>query len=180
MNQPIYVAVVRRVKRGSEVAFEKALHDFVQKSLMLPGQIGVHIIRPPSGSESREYGIIRGFADRDALYAFRTSPEYLGWNEFALDLTEGSGRVEELSGLESWFTLPGQPLRPLPQWKMALVTFVAVDIVTTLLFWVLGPFIQSWPFLLRNSVFNVFVVVCLTWLAMPVLTRALHGWLHPK
>jgi len=95
-------------------------------------------------------------------------------------LTEGSGHVEELCGLESWFTVPGQPLRPLPQWKMALITFVAVDVVTTLLFWTIGPMIQNWPFLIRNSAFNVLVVVCLTWLAMPLLTRTLHGWLRPK
>jgi antibiotic biosynthesis monooxygenase (ABM) superfamily enzyme len=180
MNEPIHVAVVRRVKPGCEAAFEKALHDFVQRSLTLPGQIGVHIIRPAPGTDSREYGIIRGFANREALTTFRTSPEYLEWNQFALELTEGSGRAEELCGLESWFTLPGQPLRPLPQWKMALVTYVAVDVVTTLLFWAVGPMIQGWPFLIRNSAFNVLVVACLTWLAMPLLTRALHGWLRPK
>jgi antibiotic biosynthesis monooxygenase (ABM) superfamily enzyme len=180
MNAPIHVAVVRRVKPGCETAFEKALHDFVQRSLKLPGQMGVHIIRPVPGSDSREYGIIRAFANREALTAFRTSPEYLEWNQFALDLTEGSGRTDELGGLESWFTLPGQPLRPLPQWKMALVTFVAVDVVTTLLSLSIGPSIQSWPFLIRNSAFNVLVVVCLTWVAMPLLTRLFHGWLHPK
>ena len=180
MNEPIHVAVVRRVKPGCEAAFEKALHDFVQRSLKLPGQMGVHIVRPAPGTASREYGIIREFADREALMAFRTSPEYLGWNQFALDLTEGSGRTDELCGLESWFTLPGQPLRPLPQWKMALVTFIAVDAVTTLLALSIGPLIQNWPFLIRNSAFNVLVVACLTWVAMPLLTRLFRGWLQPK
>ena len=180
MNEPIHVAVVRTVKPGCEADFEQALHGFVRRSLTLPGQTGVHIIRPAPGSGSREYGIIRGFANREAVTAFRTSPEYLDWNQFALGLTEGSGRVQELCGLESWFTLPGQSLRPFPQWKMALVTFVAVDVVTTLLFWAVGPVIQSWPFLLRNSAFNVLVVACLTWIAMPLLTRALQGWLQPK
>ena len=107
MNEPIHVAVVRRVKPGCEAAFERALHDFVQRSLKLPGQTGVHIIRPAPASDSREYGIIRGFASHEALTAFRTSPEYLEWNQFALELTEGSGRAKELCGLESWFTLPG-------------------------------------------------------------------------
>ena len=180
MSEPIQVAIVRTVKPGCEAAFEQALHDFIQRSLLLSGQLGVHVIRPAPGSGSRQYGILRKFADRDALTLFRTSPEYLEWNQKVLDLTEGSGSVEELCGLESWFTLPGQPLRPLPQWKMALVTFIAVDMVTTLLFWMIGPAIQNWPFLLRNSAFNVLVVACLTWLAMPVLTRVLHGWLQPK
>jgi antibiotic biosynthesis monooxygenase (ABM) superfamily enzyme len=179
MNEPIRVAVVRTVKPGCEKEFEQALHDFVKRSLTLPGQTGVHIFRPAPGSNSREYGIIRGFANREALTTFRTSPEYLEWNQFALALTEGSGRAQELCGLESWFTLPGQPLRPLPQWKMALLTYVAVDVVTTLLLLTIGPMIESWPFLLRNSAFNVAVVACLTWLAMPLLTRIFHGWLQP-
>jgi uncharacterized protein len=180
MSEPIHVATVRTVKPGCEAAFETALHDFVQRSLVLPGQLGVCIIRPAKGGDSREYGIIRRFASRDALADFRTSPQYLEWNQFALGLTEGSGHAEELHGLESWFTLPGQPLRPISQWKMAIATYIGVDVVTTLLFWAIGPAIQSWPFLIRNSVFNVVVVAGLTWLAMPLLTRVLHRWLQPQ
>jgi uncharacterized protein len=180
MNEPIHVAIVRTVKPGCEAAFEQALHDFVRRSLTLPGQTGVHVMRPAPGSESREYGIIRGFASRDALMAFRSSPEYLEWNQFALGLTEGSGRVQELCGLESWFTLPDQPLRPLPQWKMALVTYIGVDVVTTLLIWTIAPAMQSWPFLIRNSAFNVVVVAALTWIAMPLLTRVFDSWMRPK
>lgn len=178
--EPIQVAIIRTVKPGCETEFERALHDFVQQSLTLSGQMGVHIIRPAPGSGSRQYGVIRKFANRDAVTTFRTSPEYLGWNQKVMDLTEGPGKSEELCGLESWFTLPGQALRPLPQWKMAVVTYVAVDIVTTLLFWAIGPAIQNWSFLLRNSAFNVLVVACLTWVAMPLLTRIFHRWLQPE
>ena len=184
MNQssvdPIQIAIIRTVKIGREKKFEQALHEFVQQTLALSGQMGVHIIRPAPGSGSRQYGIIRKFADRNAVATFRTSSEYQKWNQAVMDLTEGNSQVEELCGLESWFTLPGQPLQPLPQWKMAMVTYIAVDVVTTVLFWVIGPAIQNWPFLLRNSVFNVVVVACLTWLAMPLLTRILQGWLQPK
>jgi antibiotic biosynthesis monooxygenase (ABM) superfamily enzyme len=180
MNQPIHVVVIRTVKPGCESAFEQALHDFVQRSLSLSGQMGVNIIRPVPGSGSRQYGIIRKFADREALDQFRKSPEYLGWNQQVLNMTEGESHVEELTGLESWFTLPGQPLQPLPPWKMAIVTYIGVDVVTTLLFWIIGPAIQPWPFLIRNSAFNIVVVACLTWIAMPLLTRIFSGWLQPK
>jgi uncharacterized protein len=180
MEEPVHIATVRTVKPGCEAAFEMALHDFIQRSLTLPGQLGVHIIRPAKGGDSREYGIIRRFASREALTAFRASPEYREWNQFALGLTEGDSRAQELHGLESWFTLPGQPLRPIPQWKMAIATYIGVDVVTTLLFWAIGPAIQNWPFLLRNSAFNVVVVACLTWLAMPLLTRGLNRWLQPR
>src|SRR5881396_366614 len=180
MQQPntITVSITRMVKAGCEDDFERPLHQFVQRSFALPGQLGVHIMRPAPGSGSREYGIIRKFASRDALMAFRTSPEYLGWNELAVELTEGSGRVEELTGLESWFTLPGAPLRALPKWKMAIATFLGVFPVATILNLTLGPAIRSWHFLVANAVFNACIVALLTWVVMPLITRALHGWLH--
>ena len=59
-----------------------------------------------------------------------------------MELTEGSGQAEELSGLESWFTLPGQPLRPLPQWKMAIATYLGVVPVIMFLSLTLGRLIQ--------------------------------------
>jgi uncharacterized protein len=180
INAPVQVAIVRTVKAGCEADFERALHQFVQRSLTQPGQLGVHIIRPAPGSGSRQYGIIRKFEDRESLAAFRTSPDYLAWNQMAVDLTEGSGHVEELCGLESWFTLPGETLQPLPQWKMAVATYIGVLPGVMSLALTLGPFIRSWNFILSNAVFNACVVALLTWVVMPLITRALHGWLHPN
>ena len=94
--------------------------------------------------------------------------------------TEGHGRVEELTGLESWFTLPGAPLHALPKWKMAFATFLGVFPVAMILNLTLGSVIGSWHFVLRNALFNVCVVALLTWIVMPVLTRLLHRWLHPR
>ncbi len=161
MNQTetITVSITRTAKPGCEAEFERALHDFVQRSFALPGQLGVHIMRPAPGSDSREYGIIRKFTNRDALMEFRTSPEYLEWNQIALDLTEGVGRTEELCGLESWFTLPVFP-------------------TAAMLNLTLGRAIQSWPFILGSAIFNACMVSLLTWAVMPLVTRALHDWLH--
>lgn len=174
----ITVSITRTVKPGCEAEFERALHDFVQRSLTLPGQLGVHILRPPPGSESREYGIIRKFSDREAVEEFRISPEYLEWNALAVELTEGHGRVEELTGLESWFTQPGGTLRPLPKWKMATATFLGVFPVVLMLNLTIGPLLKSWHFLLSIAVFNICVVALLTWVVMPRITRVLHRWLH--
>src|SRR5688500_8440076 len=138
-SETVTVSITRTVKPGSEAEFERALHDFVQRSLILDGQLGVHIMRPAPGSGSREYGNVRKFANREALMAFRTSPEYLEWNQLATELTEGNGRVQELTGLESWFTLPGAPLQRLPKWKMAIATFLAVFPVAMILNLTFGP-----------------------------------------
>ncbi|HEY4415260.1 MAG TPA: antibiotic biosynthesis monooxygenase [Verrucomicrobiae bacterium] len=182
MNQPtaITVSITRTVKAGCETDFEQALHDFVQRSFSLPGQHGVHILRPAPGSESREYGILRKFANRDALTTFHTSPEYQEWNRIVLGLTEGDVRTEELCGLESWFTVPGAPIRALPKWKMAIVTYLGVLPTIMVLRLTLGPVTDTLNFFLNNVVFNACVVALLTWVVMPLITRTLDSWLHSK
>jgi antibiotic biosynthesis monooxygenase (ABM) superfamily enzyme len=180
MNEPIQVAIMRTVKAGRELEFEQALHNFVKKSLHLPGQLGVSIIRPALGGGSRQYGIIRKFANREALFAFRASPEYLEWNQLTVEFTEGGGRAQELSGLETWFTLPGENLVALPKWKMGIATYLGVVPVVMTLALTLGPLIRSWNLVFYNLVFNACVVMLLTWVVMPLITRALYGWLHAK
>ena len=66
------------------------------------------------------------------------------------------------------------------QVKDFIVQKVAAIVLTPCDSKAIGPAIQNWPFLIRNSAFNVVVVACLTWLAMPLLTRIFHSWLHSQ
>src|SRR5277367_2129760 len=178
MAGPVTVAVMRTVKEGQESAFEEALHAFVERSLSQTGQMGVHIIRPARGSLSRQYGIVRKFSSHETLVAYRESAEYRSRVQIAEAMTEGPVKVEELNGLESWFTPQGSLLRPLPKWKMAMITFGCVYTITAILTWTIVPPMRGWPFLVRNAAYNVMVVSSLTWGAMPIMTRVFYRWLH--
>jgi antibiotic biosynthesis monooxygenase (ABM) superfamily enzyme len=167
------------VKPGRVEEFERALREFVQRSLTLPGQLGVHVTRPAPGSGARDYGIVRKFADREALAAFHASDLFRDWTRLARELTEGEASVEELAGLESWFTIPGAPLRSLPRWKMALVTLLGVYPTSLLLGTTIGPWTRDWHPLAGALVFAAAMVALLTWVVMPLLSRLLRGWLHP-
>jgi len=57
-SEPVTVSITRTVKPGCEAGFERALNEFVQRSLNLLGQLGVHVMRPAPGSTSRDYGIM--------------------------------------------------------------------------------------------------------------------------
>ena len=83
-------------------------------------------------------------------------------------------------GLEAWFRSGAPWSAKPPKWKMAVATFLGVFPVAMILNLTLGPAIRSWPFVLSNAVFNACVVALLTWVVMPLVTRALHGWLHPE
>ena len=178
---PVTVAVIRVVKPGCEEAFERALHDFVQDSLHLPGQLGVHILRPAPGSGSREYGILRRFENGEARDEFYRSPLFEEWKQKVAGLVEGEPRYERLSGLETWFTLPGRrAIVPPPRWKMALVTLLAVYPASLLLGVTVGRWIKGWPILASSLIIGASMVILLTWVLMPQLTRFLKSWLYPK
>jgi antibiotic biosynthesis monooxygenase (ABM) superfamily enzyme len=173
--QPIHVAITRRIKPGREQEFQTALKEFFARSLTHSGVQGAAMLVPPPGSGSTEYGIIRSFAnaaERDAFYA---SPLYLDWKKRVAPLSDGGPEARELHGLEAFFR---QDSPAPPRWKMAIATYLGVVPVIMTLARTLGPLIRSWNFVLYNLVFNACVVALLTWVLMPLITRALHGWLQ--
>ena len=171
---PIHIAISRRVRPGCEAEFQAALREFLQTSFADGGVQGASMLTPTPGSDSREYGILRTFANEQERDAFYASPMFKAWEERAKTLTEGEPVYRPLTGLEAWFRSPNPP----PRWKMAVATFLGVFPTAAILSLTLGPAIGRWPFILRSVVFNASMVALLTWLVMPLITRALHGWLH--
>lgn len=178
-DQTVTVAITRTVRAGCEASFEAALHDFVAKSLCTRGQLGVHVLRPFTGSGSRKYGLLRRFDSTAALDAFYGSALFREWEQTVEPLTEGTRRIESVSGLEAWFTAPGQAIVPPPRWKMAAVTLLAVYPLSLLIPSLLRPLIGHWPGYAASLPIAATMVVALTWLVMPLLARMFHRWLHP-
>ncbi|MBL9166159.1 MAG: antibiotic biosynthesis monooxygenase [Verrucomicrobiales bacterium] len=175
---PIHVAISRRVKPGCETQFQEALRDFFQASFAHDGVMGATMIVPPPGSDSREFGILRTFANEQDRDAFYSSSLFKNWERRCQPLTESNSWTHRsLHGLEAWFRSPHLPP---PKWKMAVVTFLGVFPVAMALNLILGPVIRSWHFVIGSAVFNGCVVAILTWVVMPWVTRLLHGWLHPR
>jgi antibiotic biosynthesis monooxygenase (ABM) superfamily enzyme len=174
--QPVHVAITRRIKPGREQEFQAALKEFFAESLAQSGVRGAAMLVPPPGSSSMEFGILRSFAnaaERDTFYA---SPLYVEWKKRVAALSEGEPDIRELHGLEAFYR--GNSAVPPPRWKMAIATYLGVVPVIMTLSLTLGPLIRSWNFVLNNLVFNAVVVALLTWAVMPLITRALHGWLE--
>ncbi|MCC7373983.1 MAG: antibiotic biosynthesis monooxygenase [Verrucomicrobiales bacterium] len=175
---PIHVAITRRAKPGREAEFQQALRDFFQTSFDHGGVLGATMIVPPPESDSREFGILRTFADERERDDFYASPAFKSWEARCAPLTESnSWTYRPLHGLEAWFRSPHPPP---PRWKMAVATFLGVFPVAMVLQLTLGPWIQDWPFLVRNAVFNAAVVAVLSWMVMPVVTRSMRRWLQPS
>jgi antibiotic biosynthesis monooxygenase (ABM) superfamily enzyme len=178
LTMPIHIAITRRVLPGREAEFQQALREFFQTSFAHGGVLGATMIVPPPGSDSREFGILRTFADERDRDAFYASPIFKAWEEKCRPLVEKDSWTQRpLHGLEAWFRSPHNPP---PKWKMAVATFLGVFPLAMVLNLTLGPAIGQWPFALRHAVFNAAIVVLLSWVVMPGVTRLLHRWLQPE
>jgi antibiotic biosynthesis monooxygenase (ABM) superfamily enzyme len=64
-----------------------------------------------------------------------------------------------------------------PRHKMALLTWPGAWALITLILWLLGPAMATLPLPLRTLVISALMVVGLTWVVIPYLTRMFAGWL---
>jgi hypothetical protein len=178
MNEPIHVAITRRIKPGREAEFQQALQEFFKTSFAHIGVHGASMLVPPPDSPSPEFGILRTFANAQQRDDFYASPMFLAWEERIKPLTEGTPEYRELSGLEAWFRSPHLPP---PRWKMALLTWLAVWPVSMAVPAALNPLIgQSVPKVIFAGAVAGGIVLVLTWAAMPLLVKLTKGWLHSK
>ncbi|MFO0813552.1 MAG: antibiotic biosynthesis monooxygenase [Gemmatales bacterium] len=176
IHDPLTIAITRTVKPGQEANFETLVRAFIPTSLTFPGHLGVHVVKPLAG---RSYQVWLKFARREQWQAFLDWPPYADFRLAIEPLLEREPCVEELSGLESWFTLPHQPvLHKLPRWKMATLTFLGVFPTSMLLGETVGRWVTAWPVWLNRMLLSACMVMVLTWVVMPLLTQAFARWLY--
>jgi antibiotic biosynthesis monooxygenase (ABM) superfamily enzyme len=173
----LHIAITRRVKPGHEAEFQEALREFFGASFAHGGVLGATMIVPPPGSDSREFGILRTFADEKERADFYASPIFKAWEERCRPLTDGGWSSRDLHGLEAWFRQPDLP-RP-PRWKMAVATLLGVYPASLLLGTFIAPHLHGLPAALASLIIAACMVAGLTWVVMPLVTKLLHRWLHP-
>jgi antibiotic biosynthesis monooxygenase (ABM) superfamily enzyme len=171
--------VIRRVKPGHESFYEQFLEGIISAASEFPGHLGVEIFRPQSASAG-EYRTVYRFDTAEHLRAWLDSDEHAAWLQHADPHVIGPAHTSFVTGLETWFTLPGQPgTAPPPPYKMALVTWIAIFPVITAIVVLTGSLLEGLPLALRLAITTALAVPLMTWVVMPRLTRLLRGWLYP-
>jgi uncharacterized protein len=176
---PVTTTVTRRVKPGHEPFYEQFLKGVVAAASRFPGHRGVEVFRPQT-TATGEYRLVYRFDTREHLRAWLDSDERAAWLERAEPHVIGPMRTQFVTGLETWFTLPGQPdTPPPPPYKMALLTWITIFPLITLVVVVLDPVLEELALVPRLALTTAVTVPIMTWLAMPRVTRLLRGWLYP-
>ncbi|MDL0431858.1 antibiotic biosynthesis monooxygenase [Marinobacter sp. TBZ242] len=180
ITSPLTVVVSRRVKKGQEAEFEKLSSRMTERASAFPGYLGATMFRP-SSADDPEYRIVFRFRDRETLTAWEESEERAELLEQIESLLVQPSEREVTSGIVTWFTLPGQnPVKPPPKWKMTIVSWLALYPAVTLVFVLFGDLLAGIPLLLRTLIVTVVVMLLMTYVLMPRMTRWFSFWLFPE
>lgn len=72
-------------------------------------------------------------------------------------------------------------MTPPPRWKMAIITWIAIYPIITVLLMVLGPIILGHlPIPVVTLILSITLVLLMTFIVMPLLTRAFRPWLQRR
>jgi len=171
-SRPLQMVILRKVKAGREAEFEMQVASFFKAAANMPGVCGAHLISPVAGSDHNEYGILRSFSGEEEMRAFYASALYQQWQRAVQPLVDGEPRIERLHGMEGFF----RSLKP-PRWKMAVLTWFAVNLAVYLFSTVISSWAPVLPATVAFLLTNALVVAALTWALMPALTHLFHKWL---
>jgi uncharacterized protein len=189
-SKPVTIIVKRIAKKDKIKEFEEWLSGVSKEVSRQEGMMGIDIIRPtPNTTNSKsksEYVVIFRFNSYKNLEKWEKSPIQNEWLQKGRKLAEPDYDVKKMTGLEFWFTpyfkdesSPLIPLQPPPRYKMVIVT---VPVISILLL-TLGLQIQfltemlSIPFPLRLVIALTIIVLLMTYVIMPLLTKLLKSWL---
>jgi uncharacterized protein len=173
--EPVTVTVARRVAAGREADFEDWSDELTAVAANYPGFLGAGRLRPNRLGEP--WHVVFRFDSAENLARWEGSPErraMLAVGEHLIESTD----MHRVSGLETWFSLPGRTAPAPPKWKMFLVSatvFYALNLALGLIY---GRQLESWPLPLHIAAISVPVTAIATWLVMPRAARLLQNWLY--
>jgi antibiotic biosynthesis monooxygenase (ABM) superfamily enzyme len=175
-DKRITAVVTRNVFPGRERDYEEWGRRVVAASARY-GATG-HTFLTPNTSAPRRV-LIAQFPDEAGARAWDESEER---DRLVREAAEFSTMdIQRITGLEAWFTLPGeQAIVPPSRWKQLLVTLIGAYPLVVLVSAFIMPQLQGWPLLLRSAVLPVVLLTLMTYVVMPLLTQLFRGWLYPR
>ncbi len=173
--EPVTVTVARSVAPGRADEFEEWSASLTRAASRWPGFLGAGLLRP--GHVGDAWHVVFRFANAADLREWEASSERAELLQAGEPLVHATD-MHRVSGLETWFALPGRTAPAPPRWKMFLVSAAAIYLLNILLTALYGGFIAGWPSIARVALVSFPVTALMTWLVMPRAARALSSWLY--
>ena len=174
-GEPVTVTIARRVAPGRETEFEDWAERLTEAASHYPGFLGAGLLRP--GHVGQDWHVVYRFDRADHLASWEGSPTRAALLSGGEHLMETTG-VQRVTGLETWFALPGRTAPAPPRWKMFVVSALTIWALQMIVNVGLHRLTLAWPLAARLALFVSIVTATTTWVAMPRLVRLLASWLY--
>jgi antibiotic biosynthesis monooxygenase (ABM) superfamily enzyme len=179
--EPVTLVFSFTVKKGKEKEFEQWAHEITDAGKHFEGHLGSNWIH--TSNNSRNYVVVIKFLDvNDSKKWLRSSVrKRLLQKMYPLVEEDKANRLQNVTGLETWFTLPGRmTLKPPPRWKMVIVTMIGIYPIGLIYQAYLLSYLRLLPLFLRPIALSLILTPILTYVIMPQLTKLLRKWLYPE
>ncbi|HEY8856148.1 MAG TPA: antibiotic biosynthesis monooxygenase [Rugosibacter sp.] len=169
-TQPVRRIVYRRAKPDRGPAFEELVRGMVAEMQNYKGFLGAEIIPPET--PNAEYQFIFRWASQEDINVWDASTAHAKWLQRLGDVAAGDPEYRLLSGLEAWFSPTAIPGVKAPsRLKMAFISWIGIFPTVVFLQVTFLPLISGWHPLLQIAAFSSLMIVLMTWVVMPGLTR---------
>lgn len=167
------VTIARRVAPGREGDFAAWSTRLTAAAARYPGFLGAGNLRPNHVGEP--WHVVYRFASAELLRDWEESTERARLLAAGEELVSSTD-MQRVTGLETWFELPGRTAPAPPKWKMFVVSLAAIYVMQLLLNAAAEP--AHLPLPLRVFLVAAAVTAAMTWLVMPRVARMLQNWLY--
>jgi antibiotic biosynthesis monooxygenase (ABM) superfamily enzyme len=168
-GKDVTVVVSRMVFPGKEKDYDEWVRKLVAAAKEAPGNKGVTMLIPEVG-KSGLYHVVLRFENQESVHDWEDSyiRQKLTWEADAFSKRSR----QEATGLETWFSIPECPeLQTPPHWKMAIVTFIGVYLLSIIIIPLLGIIFKDLNFYVESIIISALLVGILTWAVMPLFSR---------
>lgn len=176
-TESITAIFAQQVKPGRESDYEAWIHNITQVASTYSGYMSTNVIRP-QGRIRPEYVVIFRFDSYQHLKAWIKSDERQHWIGKTQNLVKSLPQIQQIGGMETWCSIPGQILKTPPRYKTVLLTWPVVYILISLLNRFIRPLIQVFPPWITLFIICGIMVVLSTYIVMPQVTRLFNSWLY--
>ena len=175
---PVTATIAQRIDPACEPAYEALLAGLYEEVKDFKGFVGRQVIKSAAGPHL-DYTFLLHFDCEASLRRWERSPKRLKWVGRMSSLAERTTPLRILTGLESWFTMSvGQAIVPPPRHKMAVVTWLALFPLITLLAYALEFLGDDLPLVAHAFLSTLAAVLLMTYVVMPRMTRLFARWLY--
>lgn len=172
----VTVLVNRTVPAAQENAFLGTLKELLRDFDRFPGTSGSMVFRRKVAG-GVEFSVLQQFAGKAEHDAWAGSPGFSRWLTAMAPPQPTPGHVHRYSGMDAFFVSAQAPDAP-PRWKMAVLLMLAVYPLSLALSIWGAPLLALLPVLVGTLLTSVFMVLLMTYVLVPILTKIFQGWLQ--